>query len=142
MVLAAGILPYCAAVTPVRAQVAADAVGRPVVGSLAQGSMIDSLESACARNSAWPLGARPARLTVPRRRTRSTGAQSTPKLYALADPCGEYSANRSLKFSDSDLANSLFWSSGMRVSANTSATWYVPRVTRAGLAATRSPVRY
>src|SRR6202051_344993 len=104
MVLAAGILPYCAAVTPVRAQVAADAVGRPVVGSLAQGSMMDSLESACARKSSWPLGARTARLRVPRRRTRSTGAQSTPKLYALADPCGEYSATRALKLSATSLA--------------------------------------
>src|ERR1700736_408105 len=81
---AEGIFPYCAAVTPLRAHAAADAVGTPVVGSLAQGSAAATCDTVSLRNSSWPFGARTARLKVPRRRTGSMMLHSAPKLYALA----------------------------------------------------------
>src|ERR1700694_4955559 len=74
------IFPYCAAVTPLRAHAAADAVGTPVVGSLAQGSLAATCEMVSLRNSSWPFGARTALLRVPRNRSGSIGRHSAPKL--------------------------------------------------------------
>src|SRR5260370_31169061 len=68
--------PYCAAVTPVRAQAAAENEG--VVP--AHGSVLPSRTTDWGANNSTTFGARTARWNVPRKRTSETGAHSTPNL--------------------------------------------------------------
>src|SRR5260221_11396694 len=68
------MLPYCAAVTPLRAHCAAESVGvEPAHGSV---------RLVCPNtrdvNSSYAFGARTARLMLPRARTRLMGAHSRP----------------------------------------------------------------